>query len=402
MTAQTQTQSISYRRTGLIIAAIIIMAGLAINLIYATEPSAKRERSVRKTAMLVEVEPLSRGTYAPRIEVLGKVIAARDITLSPQVSGQITAISGQFVPGSIIRQGQQIVKIDEANYRNTLSRMESEYQSAQSDYLLEQGQAEVARQEFALLNQTLNSKNRALILREPQQAAAAARVKASRAALNQARTDLQRTSVTAPFDAQVISRSVNIGSQVSPGTTLARLIGINEYWVEATLPLTQLAQIELPREGIPGASAIIRQPRAWPQDASREGQLISMIGALEESTRMARLIVRVEDPLALQDNSLQPLLLGAIVQTEITGMALDNVFRIDRSNLHEDDTLWLNRDNTLHISPATVLFKDKRFAYISAGAETGDLLITSSLATIAEGAKLRTATDNLAQAGTGE
>lgn len=402
MTTQTKTPLIHYILTGLIITGIILMTHFTIEWIYATEPNAKRERTVRKTAMLVDVEPIHRGAHTPVIEVLGKVIPAQDITLNPRVGGQITRVSEQFIPGSIVSTGQEIVKIDEANYRHTVRKMESDYQAAQSDFLLEQGQAEVAQKEFALLNQTINDKNRALILREPQQAAAKAKVKAAKAALDQARTDLKRTSVTAPFDAQIVSRTVNTGSQVSTSTALARLIGINEYWVEATLPLTQLAHIDLPRNNAEGAPVMVRQPRAWPENSHRNGQVVSLIGALEESTRMARLIISVKDPLALKNPHHPPLLLGAIVQTEIAATPLDNVFRIDRRHVHEGDTLWLNRDNKLHIAQATVLFKDKQYAYISDGAEEGDLLITSSLATIAQSAKLRTESADQAQASVGE
>jgi multidrug resistance efflux pump len=50
-----------------------------------------------------------------------------------------------------------------------------------------------------------------------------------RQALEQARLNLQRTQITAPFDAAIISRNVNEGSQVNAGDLLARLVGTDEY-----------------------------------------------------------------------------------------------------------------------------------------------------------------------------
>jgi len=35
----------------------------------------------------------------------------------------------------------------------------------------------------------------------------------------------------APFDAQILNRSVNVGSQVAPGDELGRLVGVEEYWI---------------------------------------------------------------------------------------------------------------------------------------------------------------------------
>ena len=76
------------------------------------------------------------------------------------------------------------------------------------------------------------------MLREPQRLAAEARVQSARAAVEQARVDLGRTVIRAPFDAQVLSREVEIGSQVSPGDPLARLVGVDRYWVEISLRWT--------------------------------------------------------------------------------------------------------------------------------------------------------------------
>jgi hypothetical protein len=84
------------------------------------------------------------------------------------------------------------------------------------------------------------------------------------------------------------------------------------------------------------------------------------------------------------------MLVGAIVQVEISGRELENVFRIDRDFLREGDRLWLKREGKLSITEAKVVFKDKDYAYISEGMEDGDLLVISNLAAVAEGVGLRT------------
>lgn len=376
-------------RALLLITAILCMAGLALVWIDASEPVVQREGAERKTAMLVDVVAVQRDDYIPRIQVLGTVTPSRDIVLSPQVSGQVTEISTQFLPGSVLKAGQEVLKIEDADYRNTLKKLESAYQSAKSELALELGRVDVAKKEYALLNKDISQKHRALVLRDPQKSAAAAAVQAAKADLDQATLELHRTSVKAPFDAQVLSRNVNVGSQVDAGSQLARLVDIKEYWVIATLPVAKLAQLDLPSEGKAGANAIIRAPRVWPSGSVRQGKVISLMGTLEENTRMARLIIRVSDPLALKSKELPPLLLGSMVQTEISGKKLKNVFRIPREYLHEGDTVWLNRDNKLHIATTKVVLKDKQYAYILDGIAANDLLITSSLATVAEGIALR-------------
>ena len=114
--AKGRTLSLPARIT---IAIALVVAGvLALWLIYSTEPVAERETKVRQTAMLVEVTRPETGHFRPVIEVLGTVTPARTITLNSRVDGEILALGDSFDPGSFVEQGQSLVQIDDADYRN--------------------------------------------------------------------------------------------------------------------------------------------------------------------------------------------------------------------------------------------------------------------------------------------
>ncbi len=61
-------------------------------------------------------------------------------------------------------------------------------------------------------------------MREPHLRAAQARIEAAEAAVARARLDLERTAIVAPFDAQVLTRDANLGSQVAAGAPLAAAV----------------------------------------------------------------------------------------------------------------------------------------------------------------------------------
>ena len=387
-------KSVSIIPTIITILFILGVAGALTMWIYSSEPQAQREGATKQTAMLVEVERVKRGNYTPRITGLGMVEPAQDIMLSPRVNGRITEISDNFMPGGFVSEDEVLAKIDPADYRNTVRQRESALRQAQSDLDIEQGRRDVARQEYELLEETLGSQNKSLATREPQLDAARAAVESAKAALEQAKLDLQRTEITAPFNAQILSRNINVGSEVTPSTNLARLVGINEYWVIVTLPISKLGRIKFPSENETGSIVNIQNRASWPAGTTRTGEVLRLIGALDEQTRMARILVRVVDPLARDAAQGQPpLIIGTIVQTEIEGRPLENVIRINRDYLREGDTLWLMRDNKLKITDAEVAFKDKTHAYIKTGLEDGDQLVTSNLATVAEDVALRTETE---------
>lgn len=377
--------------TLLVVAGIAAGAYFLIELINSTQPKAQREAATKKTAMLVEVQKVSRGTYHPKIEGLGTVEAAQDISLSPRVNGRVVEISENFIPGGFVTKGEVLLRIDPADYENLVQERKSALEQAQADLNIELGRQEVAKKEYDLLNQNLSEANKSLVLREPQLAAAKAQVKAVTSMLNQAQLELERTSVIAPFDAQILSRSVNVGSEIDTNMTLARLVGVNEYWVIASIPVANLGRIQFPKEEIQGSEVVIRHRTAWPKEAVRTGQVQHLIGALDAQTRLARVLVSVKDPLVrLTETSGPQMLVGSIVQVEIAGSPLENIFRINRDYLREGDRLWLKRDGKLVITQADVIFRDKDFAYLGDGIGDGDLLITSNLSTVAQGLPLRT------------
>ena len=86
--------------------AILAAAAGAIVWINQTEPTAEQITATRKSAALVRTVTVRRGTYAPRLVVLGTVQPAQDIVLSPRVSGQVIELSPKLVPGGMVEQGR--------------------------------------------------------------------------------------------------------------------------------------------------------------------------------------------------------------------------------------------------------------------------------------------------------
>lgn len=114
------------------------------------------------------------------------------------------------------------------------------------------GRQKIAESDLELLDELGESgarTNRDLVLRQPQLRTAEARVASAEAAVEQAKLDLQRTSIKAPFTLQVIERLIDVGSQVAPGDDLGRLVGIEEFWIITTNLATVSEDAPLRLEG---------------------------------------------------------------------------------------------------------------------------------------------------------
>ncbi len=387
------------KKTILISLAILLGSGLVTALIFFTQPEAERVAATKKTAMLVDVITVEKDDYRPIVVATGTVQPAKDINLSPRVNGEIVSVSENFTPGSFVKKGDILMQIDPADYQNQLLLRQSDLQLAESDLQVEMGRQDVAQKDYELIGEEFSGQNKSLILRKPQLASAKANVIAAKAAVKQAELNLERTTIRAPFDAHIISRNVNVGSQVAPGDMLGRLVGMDEYWVIANVPLSKMGWLSFADEDEgDGSDVKLVNDNIWPSNQYREGKLYRMVGALNNQTRLARVLVTVKDPLARatsRDNvPVPPLMIGTFVEAQIKAAPLSGVIRLSRDYLRKDQTVWVMKEGKLQIRNVDVIFEDPQYAYISNGLADEEMVVTTNLATVVEGSLLRVESDS--------
>jgi len=385
---------VNWKTTAVICTIILVLAASAMTLIRLTEPKAQRTSASKRTAMLVEITHAERGTFRPDIRVTGTVRPEKEIVLSPRVGGEIVSVSTSFTPGGFVREGEVLLEIDPADYEVVLAQRKSELLQASADLELELGRQDLAQKDYKELEGKISSEYKSLVLRTPQLNTAQARVEAAEAAVRRAQLDLERTRIRAPFDAHIINREANLGSQVSAGESVGRLVGVEHYWVEATVPVSSLRWIDFSTErNSQDPDALIRNRAAWPENTFRKGSVHSLIGELEDQTRMARVLLSVADPLSHQPESagLPPLMIGSFVEARIAGIPLRDVTRIDRDFIRQNGTIWINENGVLKIRELEIVFHDDEFAYVRSGLSSADQVVTTNLATVFDGAALRMA-----------
>jgi multidrug efflux system membrane fusion protein len=388
----------SKTKTIFISTGILLLSAVITAVVFMTEPEAQRETATKKTAMLVDIIKVIRGTYNPTVVATGTVQATKDITLSPQVGGEVISISRNFIPGSFVKKGEVLLQINPADYRNTLQLRRSDLELAKSNLRIEMGRQGVAQKDFELVGQEMTEANRALVLREPQLESAKASVAAAEAAVNQAGLNLKRTIIRAPFDAHIITRNTNVGAQLSPGTEIGRLVGMEEYWVLADVPLDKVNWLSFSEDASGPGSEVKIFSKSWPSGQHRKGRLSRLVGALDAQSRLARVLITVRDPLVRKASmdTVPPLMIGAFVESHIDAREIPDVVRLDRDHLRQGATVWVMQDAKLQIRKVDIAFQDADYAYITGGLSEGDQVITTDLSTVVEGSMLRTESDSAA------
>ncbi|PTX43705.1 RND family efflux transporter MFP subunit [Christiangramia gaetbulicola] len=387
----------SKKRILIICGVILLIAVVITAFIFLTEPTAQSEGATKQMAMLVKVEPAVKGDFNPIIVATGTVRPVEDVMLSPLVGGQVIRRDDSFTPGGFVKKGEVLLQIDPSDYRNTLELRKSELQQAETDLDVEMGRQEVAEQDLELLGiDSLSKDQKSLVLRKPQLNSVEANLKSARASVKQAQLNLSRTTIKAPFDAHILSQNVTIGSQVSPGDDLGRLAGTDFYWIDLTVPINKIKWLYFPgSDSEKGSPVKIMSTSAWNKDEFREGYLYKQVGALDDQTRLARVLVRVPDPLGRNSEKDKPeLMIGSFVEAHMQAEEIKDVVRLNRDLIRSNNTVWVMQEGELQIRDVEILLTDSKYAYISKGLEGGDSIVVTNLSTVSNGIKLRTAKDS--------
>ena len=363
---------------------ILVLAILLAVVAVKTAPKAKKTPPPKRIP-LVQTQPLQLEDKQVQLHLAGTVVASEEINLMPRVAGEVIEISPEFVDGGHPKKGDLLVQIDPADYQLALASAKSQLETARFNYKMELGRQEVAQREWDILKTPdATELEKELALHIPHLAAIKAALQAAEAGVKQAELNLQRTKITAPFNALVLERLADVGSQAAPSAPLARLVGTDAYWVQVSIPLDRLSWVT-----IPGSSATIYSDSG----AQREGTVLRLLGNLEPRGRMARLLVEVKDPLCLQPENKDktPLLLSDFVRIEIAGKTLQKVYCVPRRALHEDKRLWIARDGHLEICEVKVLWRDAQTALVRGDFLPEDALIVSDLPAPMQGMEIKRA-----------
>jgi RND family efflux transporter MFP subunit len=390
---------LTWLRTALISLAVLACGIAVARHLMKTRPKAmRRERAVAAT--LVEVISATPRSETVFVVERGTVIPARELELTPEVSGRIIWQSPNLVPGGLFDEQDEILKIDRGDYEAALKLKQSQHEEATFNLKVEEGQQAIAKRDWEMLGNELEltETRRELALREPHLSKARAAVEAAHSAAERAQYDLDRTTIAAPFNAIIKEEFAEKEQLLTPQTKIATLIGTDHFWVQVSVPVDRLSWIDLPdEEGKNGASAKVIQELASDGKIEKAGQVIRLLGDLDPVGRRARVLVEVDDPLGLKaggKKNSDRLLLGAYVRVEIEGRQLDEVFVLPSTAVHDGDRVWImNEKDQLEVREATVAWRRTDSVLIQDGIKPGEEVVVSRIPTPIPGMLLRTVSD---------
>lgn len=410
------------------ISAVVLALGILGMNMFANmkTPPAKMkhiERPLQVEAMRAETEdvPVFMTGY-------GEVKALDIVNISPEVSGKIVEIHPRLEVGELIPKGETLFKIDVRDYKaavdeadamvaqwtNTIERLKKQQTIARKRLQSLERNEYLAKDEFERVRRlyrkdkvgtrsgvdaTERAYNTASNVTDQIREAVELypiRIKeaknsrsAARARLTLAKARLDRCRVVAPFDCRIKAVSLETGQYVSPGQDVLTLA--NDAVLEIHVSLDSRDARKWLRfngrktnsktawfNSLEPVTCKIR----WTEDRARhtwEGALHRVV-EFSHQTRTLTVAVRVEAREAFSKGTDRlPLVEGMFCLVDIPGRVLKNVIRLPRWVVSFENKVFVARNRRLKTVPVEVARIEGEQAYISAGLNPGDIIITTRL-----------------------
>lgn len=291
-----------------------------------------------------------------RIRATGSLRADEAVDLSAEASGRVTSI--YFQEGSRVREGQLLVKINDAELRAQRERLRTRIELAatreeRQRRLLEIGG--VSRDEYEGVLGELNVLRSEIDLLDAQ---------------------IAKTEVRAPFSGIIGLRYVSEGAYVTPQTRIASLQAISPMKLEFSVPERYVGHV---RSGDAVLFTIASAPGTF------RGEVYAVEPRVSLDTRTLLIRARVDNPTGI-------LLPGAFADVELIVDEVEGALPVPAIALISEmggKRVWVVEDGMAAPRNVETGIRTEEAVQIVDGIAPGDTVITSGLQTLRAGQAVR-------------
>ena len=377
--------------------ALVLATLAAIIIIFWTEPGPRLvEREVSPLA--VTVSELQLRSAQPWRMLTGRFEPVKTSDLKFEVAGRVET---RFVEaGAVVAAGEVLLKIDDRDYRDTLTRMQAELDLVAAEVerdqkllVLSKRKRELQAKEVArlegLVKKSLTTKSsrdaarRELINLQSEEARAAHLVSVAVARLDLARSnrdhavrDLERTGLLAPFEGIVNRIGVEVGNYVNAGQVALTVVDVSQFDLLLHLDNKSASSLEV------GTRVSIEVPEIEIPVAILEGELVSLQVAPDPQTFTYEARVRVND---------DRLRAGTTARARIPQPRRDDVITVPIAAVQYLDGrsyVFVEYDGTLKRTRVSLGVRIADWVIVDAGLESGLRVVVHDVDKLADGQRV--------------
>jgi multidrug resistance efflux pump len=410
---------------------IRVLIVLAVSIVIAVtliimRPKAERQVPPQK-GRLVEVFPARAENVQLLVESFGTVAPRESLKLVAQVRGPVVDISPDFKEGEFLKQGTLLIQIDPRTYSLEVTRREvqikqseaelkrlrqevvnlksrikiakSDVSLAKNEYLrlkklidrkvIAQSQLDKVEQSYLASLERLQALENQLALIGPQKEQLIAARDMAQVMFEQAKLDLERSSIEAPYDGWVLDKSIEVGQHVNIGQQMGSIYKAGELDIEVNIPTKEFKWLppEMGNDSPVAANVVFRNTgdeQVW------KGHVARVKARMDQRTRTLPVVVEVDEgtDAAVSEGGMR-LRPGMFVTIKIKGKAIDQAFVLPRHVVYPGDVVYTLANDRLKMKDVGILRTYKDSVIINEGISEGDQIIKTPLSGAVDGMKVR-------------
>jgi len=239
----------------------------------AVQSTASAQAFATEIALPVEAALIQRDVFVIWVSAEGRAAPRRIAPLHSEVEGSVVEVPVQ--EGGFVQAGDLLARLDPTLYEIRVRRAQAAVDRASADFL-----------DRTLFDDQIEDPVRR---RERE---AQARIRAglaqSEADLDEARYELAKTEIRAPFSGRVANLGVAVGSRASAGDSIATVVDLSQIDIDAEVLHSELPLVQVGREAAATFPALPGE--------TFSGRVVSINPLIDPETQMARVTVRLSNP----------------------------------------------------------------------------------------------------------
>ncbi|MCI4591917.1 efflux RND transporter periplasmic adaptor subunit [Sphingobium sp. BYY-5] len=356
---------VTARPTRAIILTIIILLVLLGALYLWRGWRAGQAQAWQPQAVVVAATLVSPRDIPAALEAVGNLRAVREVTLSPEIGGRVSAI--HFEAGANVGTGALLVQLFDGPERADRRAAQAKAAFAGVQVARSRELAPTGAEPRELMEQRVADRDQAT------------------AAVQQIDARLVQKQVRAPFAGVLGIRRVNLGQYLNPGDAVATLTALDTLFVDFALPQQELSRLK------PGSTVIVTSD-AWPgrRFTARVNAIEPKIG---EDTRNVTVQALLPNP----DRALRPgMYVTAALELPVQQGALLVPATAIQTSAQGDSIIVIRGKNAraggkAEIVPVQTGRRIGNEVVVTSGIKAGDMVVTEGQLRVQPGAEVKVA-----------
>lgn len=257
-----------------------ILGLLAIGCAFTACGREAEKEIKRPTPKQVSVYEVQAKESLNAIEYGAEIQADDQAIISTRIMGRVESTPVQA--GDRVKKGQIVLKIEDKALKASAARMQDQVKAAEAHYK----NTKTNYDRISALFEKQSATQKEFDDMTVALAAASAQLSTAKEALNEINSNLSYTLIRAPFDGQIATRNVNVGSMANPGAPLLSITAEKNFKAVAFVPEMEIKNTNVGQKATLFVDAL---------DKSIEGEIVRVAPSSALTKGQYQIEIKLED-----------------------------------------------------------------------------------------------------------